>query len=57
MKNQQPIFLMAVSPPALWIPEHRFTRPSRWQNAGGIYGTLWDDAAAHMANIAILKDC
>lgn len=25
--------------------------------AGGIYGTLRDDAAAHMANIAILKDC
>lgn len=25
--------------------------------AGGIYRTLRDDAAAHVANIAILKDC
>lgn len=61
MKNQQPIFSMAGAPNQLCGSQRvNFMQPSA-QNAGGFHGTsggmMSPNAAAHMANIAILKDC
>lgn len=55
VKNQEGIFSITVSPPALRFPELRFTRPSESPDRAQV-GSTAPCGMMHTANIAILKD-